>query len=173
MKLSILIIVVLRLFAIVWVVKCGLALLAALGMTRLMPATSGIDLMQIILQFLPPIFYGIFATLAWVFAEKIARRVVGAMDSSLSFSEIKPENLYTLGFLGIGLYYALGNLAKTIHWLHYLAINRAGQAMIYGQDGLSIYEINAVIIPCVAGAALAILSPKLGAKLARSTPEPQ
>jgi hypothetical protein len=173
MKLSILVIVVLRLFAITWAVRCGAGLISTLGLSRIMPVGVSAAPLQVALQFAVPVFYGLFAVLAWNFAESISRRVVGAVDSELGFSEVRPENLYTLGLLGMGLHYALANLAGTINWLHYLAANRAGQTLLEGEEGLSLYEVSSVMIPFAAGAVIAVLSPKLGRKLARSmTPAP-
>lgn len=168
MKLSILVIIILRLFAITWAVRCGTGLIGTLGLPGLMTSGVRIDLLQMALQFAVPTFYGLFAILAWIFAEAISRRVVGAVDLPLGFGEIRPENLYTLGLLGMGLYYALANLAGTINWLHYLAANRAGQTLLEGEKGLSLYEVSSVMIPFAAGTVIAVLSPKLGRKLARS-----
>lgn len=75
------------------------------------------------------------------------------------------ENLYTLAILGFGLYYAIGHLADTLNWIHYLILNRAGQALVNQEGGLSLYDVTSKMIPCVAGAALAILSPKIAKRL--------
>ncbi len=156
-----------------WAVRFWIGVLGALGMSGIMSPGGGLNLLQIAIQFAAPVFYGLFALLAWIFAGTIARRVTGAVDSELRFSDVTPENLYTLGLLGMGLYYALGNLAGTINWLHYLAANGAGQAMLDGTDGLSLYEVTSVMIPFAAGAAVAVLSPKMGAKLARAGTPPR
>jgi len=111
MKLSILIVVVLRLFAIMWAVRFCigvLGVLGVLGMSGLMSSEGGPELLQVAIQFAIPAFYGIFSLLAWIFAASISRRVVGAVDSELRFSDVNAGNLYTLELLGVGLYYALG-----------------------------------------------------------------
>ena len=168
MKLSILVVVVLRIFAIVWAVRFCVGMIGALGVSGIITSRGGLDLLQIAIQFAVPVFFGLFAILAWMFAGAISRRVVGAVDSEIRFSDVTPENLYTLGLLGLGLYYALGYLAGTINWLHYLAANRAGSALAAGTDGLSLYDVTSVMIPFAAGVAIAVLSPRLGAKLARA-----
>jgi len=169
MKLSIVGIVVLRLFAIGWAVRCVVGVLGAAGVLGVMPSGDlMLDVMQVVVRFAVPTAYGIFAVVAWLFAAGISRRVVGATDPEMGFGELRAEDLYGVGILVIGLYFALGHLAESINWLHYLVANEAGQALLDGRDDLSLYELTTVVIPCAVGAALACLAPKLGRKLARS-----
>jgi hypothetical protein len=168
MKLSLLVIVVLRLFALWCGVLFVFGLLTGLGMAGVLSSGGGADLLQLVVPLVKPVVHGIFAVVAWIFSESIARRVVGGIDVEVGLAQIQPENLYALGFLGVGLYHALVNLASTVNWLHYIVVNKAGQALVNGQDGLSLYEVTSVMFPCVAGTAVAMLSAKLGRRLARS-----
>lgn len=166
MKLSLLVAVFLRLFAIYWLVACIVGMMGALGIAGLYSGTGATGGLQFALQFARPVAYGVLATLAWLFAGGISRRVTGATDPELALSEIGPGNLYTLGILGMGLYFALTHLGGTINWLHYLAANDAGDDLIQGVGGLSLYDVTSVLIPFAAGVALSILSPKIGRRLA-------
>lgn len=168
MKLSILVVIVLRLFAITWAVRGGIGLLTALGTAQTFHSSPLGRVLETSMMFAVPAAYVFLAFVAWVFAEAISRRVVGAVDVDLGLSLITAENLYALGFLGIGLHYSLANLATSIHWLHYIVVHRAGQSVIDGRDGHALYDVTSALIPCVAGTVIAMLSPKLGRRLARS-----
>jgi hypothetical protein len=165
MKLSILVAVVIRLFAIYWSVTCVLGFLSGIGIVSMMFPSNTPDVLQAAIPFIVPIVYGTMALLAWIFAGTISLRVVGQNDPKLQFNEVTAENLYTLGILGFGLYYAIGHLADTLNWIHYLILNRAGQALVNQEGGLSLYDVTSKMIPCMAGAALAILSPKIAKRL--------
>jgi hypothetical protein len=175
MKLSLLIAIVLRLFSIYWAVACIVGALTSIGMVGMMSTSGMSSVLQGAIQFAVPVVYGIMALLAWIYARSISLRVVAEHDTHLSFCEVTAENFYTLGVLGFGLYYSIGNIAATINWIHYLIVNRAGQALVNQAAGLSLYDVTSVAIPCIAGAAIAILSPKIGKRLAmvghRSTTE--
>lgn len=165
MKLSTLVAVVMRLFAIYWSVACVVGILSSIGMVSIMFQGRTPDVLQAALQFTAPVIYGTMAFLAWIFADAISARVVGENDPKLQFNQVTTENFYTLGVLGFGLYYAIGHFAATVNWIHYLILNRAGQALVNQEGGLSLYNVTSEIIPCVAGAAIAILSPKIGNRL--------
>lgn len=166
MKLSLLIAVVLRLFSIFWAVFCFVGVLTNIAMVGVTSTSGASGVPDKAIPFVVPVFYGILALVAWFFARSISQRIVAEHDAHLSFSEVTAENFYTLGVLGLGLYYAIGNLAATVNWIHYLMINRAGQSLVHQTNGISLYDITSVAIPCVAGAAIAILSPKIGKRLA-------
>ena len=123
------------------------------------------DPLQAAIQFSFPIVYGTLAFLAWIFAGAVSLRVVGQDNPKLQFNGVTAENFYTLGILGFGLYYAIGHLAATVNWIHYLILNRAGESLVNQQGGLSLYKVTSEMVPCVAGIAVAMLSPKIGKRL--------
>jgi hypothetical protein len=167
MKLSIVVAVILRMFAIVWMVN-GIFSLATsfhyswgkLGQTNSWASH--------LLPFIQPGAYLLFACVAWVFAAGVTRMVVGKNDPHISVPEIGTANLYSLGFLIVGLTYCLDHLGASINWIHYYAVSKTGDDLMGGSNDRNFYELSRQIIPCVAGAALALMSPQLGRKMARA-----
>ena len=168
MKLSLLIAIILRLFSIYWAVTFVVGVLASLGVIGLTSGNGLSGSLELVARLAVPFFYGTISLLAWIFARVISLKVLGENDTEVSFSAITAENFYTLGVLGFGLYHSIGNLAATLNWIHFLILHRAGQSMADQASGHSLYDVSSAAVPCVAGLALAILSPKIGKRIAKA-----
>ena len=92
--------------------------------------------------------------------------MVRGLDSDVAVGKIEPENLYALGLLFVGLYFFLSYLGGSLGWLHYLAANQAGDVMIQGEEGLSLYDVISQVVPCAGGLYFALLSDRFGRRLA-------
>ena len=166
MKLSVLTIVILRLFSIYWGVTALTGILVALGAINYMGITGiSIAAFQYVVPFLSPVLYGMVALLTWRFTESISECVVGKTDPTLSFSEITAENLYTLGIFGLGMYYCLGFIGPLIQGIQALVFTRAFGTWKNQQSGLNLYQVSSQILPCVGGAMAAIAAPKIARRL--------
>lgn len=165
MKLSILVAVVLRLFAIYWAIYCVTGLLSILGMFGMEPDIAYSPLQYVIAGVIP-VFYGTLAFVGWIFANAVSLRVTGALDPQLDFNQVTAENLYTLGILGIGLFFALNHLGGIGAATYRLILNRSGTVIIQQDSAEMLSQMSSELIPCLAGVAVAILSPKLGRKIA-------
>ena len=159
--------VLLRLTAIYWLVAAVVAVIGSLG-AIIIPWISGYgNPMNTILFLALPGSYTGMAAAAWFAASKIATLVVAGSDPEIHIREVTSADLYTLGLLVIGAYFFILNLGGMINWSHYLILNRAGEELMRNQGSLSLYEVSSVVIQCVVGAALAVMSPKLGQRLVR------
>lgn len=165
MKLTTLIAVVLRLFAMYWAVVCVSGLLSTLGMLSMYPDNAS-NYLQYVIAGVLPVFYGTMAFVAWIFARAISLRVAGPVDPPLDFSQVTAENLYTLGILGIGLYFALSHLGGTATEIYRMILTRSGSTLTHQDSAEMLSLASAQLIPCLAGVGIAILSPKLGRKVA-------
>lgn len=168
MRLSLLIAIILRLFALYWAVSCVVGVMGNVSVMGMAAGNGMSGYLNLMANLAAPFFYGVIAVLAWFFARLISLKVIGEDDSHVSFSAITAENFYTLGLLGVGLYHAIGNLAASVNWIHFLIVNRAGQSLVHQATGHSLYDVTSSIVPFVAGIALAILSPKIGKRLAKA-----
>jgi hypothetical protein len=120
-----------------------------------------------------PVSYVLLALAAWFFAAIVAKRVVPDADPELGMVSVSARDLYGFGILVIGLTAFLSHLAPMLNWIHYLVLNRAGEALMQGWKGLSFYNVTKEVVPCVGGALLAFASPKIGARLVRKERTPE
>ncbi|GHC47858.1 hypothetical protein [Roseibacillus persicicus] len=164
MKLSHILIIFLRVFAINWLL---------VGFFRLFVSIPMLTSNWLSAFYLAgPGVYFLAALLAWIFAVKIAKVLIGRADCDVQMAkEITPAMLFSTAFLGIGLYFFLTYLGGSLNWLHYLAITQAGHDLMTTavDEDSNFYSLTSSLIPCLAGLALAACSPKLGRKLARAT----
>ena len=164
MKLSVLVAVVLRLFALWWLVLALGGTLASVAMVRSPVSHSApLDLLNLLMFWGAPAFHLAAAAAAWGAAHFLARRLVATPDPTVEVSALTPQSLYTLGAMTIGLYFALGHLAPMFNWLHFLALQRASPTTA---THLDFYEVTSQVIPCLAGIATFLAAPRIGRSLA-------
>lgn len=168
MRASIIVTIVLRLFAVQWAVTGVVSLLGILGYSTTFPSDSEAQVVYRLQILAVPVSYMVLALAAWFFAASVAKRVVPSSDPELGMIGISARDLYGLGILVVGITAFLSHLATMLNWFHYLILNRAGEALMQGRNGLSFYDVTKEVVPCVGGAILAFASPKIGARLART-----
>ena len=173
MRLFSVTIIILRLFAVYWFVAAffgGLSFLGAVGLLVEQISELGdeyaMNKLLALTPMLTPLMYLVFSLVAWFAAGKIAKRIVRGVDCEFEVREVSPANLYALGILVVGLYFFLTYLGGSLGWIHFLAVNQAGDALIQGENGLSIYEVISQAVPCVAGLYFAVFSERFGRRLA-------
>ena len=167
MKASIIITIILRLFAIQWAASALLGLLGIIGYSAAISSSSdnvGYFWMQMLAA---PVCYILLALAAWYFAAYLAKRIAPHSDPEIGLISIKVRDLYGFGILVIGVTSFLSHLAPMMNWIHYLVINRAGNALLHGHDGLSLYDVTKEVIPCIGGALIACYSSYIGERLSR------
>lgn len=174
MRLSSIVVIVLRLFAVYWAAAFLINFVGVLALTgfSLREGETIWETLSLLSPMLPSAIYLLLAILAWVFSGKLARRVTKDVDGEIAMSEIRTENLYAFGILLVGLSSFLTHLGGSLSWLYYLAVNQAGDALLKEEEGLSLYDVASQFIPCAAGLYFAILSPKFGRRLAGLNPGP-
>lgn len=170
MYLSSIVVVVLRLFGLYWFTAFVINLAAAFGMMNFSLSTglSGVGRILIFAPFLTPAAYLLLALLTWIFAKRIAKKVSDDVEFEVKNSNFGVEHLYGVGLLVCGCYLFFTNLGGTVNWLHYLAANQAGDDLLYGREGLAMYDVVERLAPCAGGLYLALYSGRFGTRLARS-----
>lgn len=168
MKASTIVTIALRVFALQWAATGIISLLTLLGFSTTAAMLDGASLLQRLLTFAIPLSYLILACVAWFFSSWIAKRVVPQSDPELRSLDVSPRDLYGLGILVVGITAFLSHLAPMLNLIHYLVVNQAGETLMAGKNGDSFYQVTKEVIPCLAGAALALASSNLGARLARA-----
>ena len=166
MKASVIVTILLRIFAIHWAVTGIIVALGVLG-TMSVNYFTGANSYYWIQLLLMPVFYLVLAGLAWFFASLVARTVVPVSDPELDITGITSKELYSLGILVIGLIFFLKNLTPLMNWIHYIVLYRTGDQSIPGQSPSSLYKLTEALVPCLIGAAFALKAPALADLLLR------
>ncbi|MEO5712499.1 MAG: hypothetical protein ABIT37_03345 [Luteolibacter sp.] len=167
MKLSNITIVALRLFAIYRAGNAVIGILALLGNLHYIGESFG-TLGFLGYLILAPVMDGLFAWLAWRFAEPISRRVVGSTDPNVEFQHITAENLYTAAALCMGLYFSLSRFPDLLLWIYYIVADKTGHPIIPQQGGVKLYQISFNALLVVAGVALVFMASTIGKRLAET-----
>jgi hypothetical protein len=109
MPLSSIVVILIRLFALNWLLTSLSLLLSAAGNSvayGLMPYVPGAVLLVV-------------TVVLWVFARAIARIVSSGVDASVSVGSLTRSDLYSFAFVFIGLFFVLSSFADVINWVHY------------------------------------------------------
>lgn len=117
MPLSSIVVIVIRLFALNWLVSAVPLLLTA-AMT---PLPHQRDLSAGLIPYAPAVLLLVLAAVLWILARAIARFVSRGVDTSVSMASLSPSDLYTFAFVFLGLFFMLSSFADAINWIHYFA----------------------------------------------------
>jgi len=90
--------------------------------------------------------------LCWKFAPLLSRLLTKGHDQDITLQGVSQCTLYSTAFVGLGLYFALGNFARIFIWLHYYLIYGSGN-LAYAKPS-SAYNIAEPILTFLAGVGL-------------------
>ncbi len=107
-----------------------------------------------LLAFASPIILLLFSVLCWFLAPSLSRLFSAQNDRNITLNGINLRNLYATAFVGLGLYFALGNFARVFSWAHYYIIYKSGKPeyAVPGTD--SFYNLSEPIMTFFAGIVL-------------------
>src|SRR4051812_19013232 len=105
--------VLLRLFALHWFLT-GLTQLGSAVASR-RHYSFGWD------QLAGPLMYMAAGLATWYYAPPLSRLLAKENNVRFSLRGATTRQLYTITFLGLGLYYSLGTLAAVFNWIHFFA----------------------------------------------------
>ncbi len=171
MRLSTLVIVLFRVFAIYWMISAVLGLLLRIDHIASYGDSVGRNLLVLLSMVSVPGFYLILAILGWVFASGLSRKIVGQTDPNLELGGTTVGHLYSLVILGFGLYFFLDHLSPAIFQISEAMVKpRTGPSLLERPEPVSQSELLSHLAPCGIGIVLALFSSKLGKKLATLSP---
>ena len=166
LRISTLVAIFLRLFAIYWAARALLHFAANFSIYLPTGASAGRQNLAMLLA--APVIYGVMAMLAWIFAEGIAAKVSGRGDPAVPVAQLQRADIYGFGLLLMGLYFFLAHLASSLGGLYGLALGNQTPGMVEEMHRAHLQQLAASLIPCLAGLGVAIASPRLGRKLVRA-----
>ena len=115
MPISSIVIIVIRLFVLNWLLQDITLWIAAL----LSPLPREHPLSVIAGHYASPAILLIFCVGLWITVPWIARIVSRAADATVPLTSLSRYDLYSFGFVFLGLFFVLSSFADVINWLHY------------------------------------------------------
>jgi len=163
------VVVLLRLVAIQFFLQIGVLLLPQVllvfdGMAGAGFASDGFSPMVPILLMAG---FLIAAVLIFVFAQPMADAVTRGVSQDLSVDSLSLADCYSIAFMGIGLYYAVGYLSGFLTWSHFLIEKAVTSAGTSWREEIDWYQVLAAYVPFLLGTVLFVKGRGWGLKLAR------
>lgn len=164
MPLKSIVVIVLRLFALNWLLYD--VTLWTIAFLSLSPSVSVSSQPGFIALYAPPSLILLAAILIWLLAPLIARLVSPDPDATVDLSGLSLYHLYCFGFVFLGLYFILSSFADVINWIHYFAMEAHNSAKPDPQ-GQSLYQASRPALTFVGGLISLLGAPRWARKLLR------
>ena len=115
MPLSSIVVIVLRLFAVNWLLTAVPLFLtaAATPLPRDRTAAAAVAFV-----YASPALLLIFTAVLWMLSGPAARFVSRGVDATVSVGSLSRSDLYSFAFVFLGLFFILSSVADVINWLH-------------------------------------------------------
>ena len=161
--------VLLRLFALSWILK-GLA-----GLPQVIYYTSNYGFEATFL--ISSVGYIVAGFVGWILAPLLGLMIAGKSDDTPTFPNVTSLQLNTTMIVGIGIYFIMSNFANVFGWVHYFVVNRSPEYRFH-QNRLnedlnpSYYELTEPLMTLVAGIALVCAARPLARKMSAKAQEP-
>jgi hypothetical protein len=118
MPLSSIVVIVIRLFALNWVLH-ALTLIA-----YPIPLSHESFVSIMLLHYGPAVLLIILAVGLWMVAPTVARFVSRGFDAGVNVGSLSRTDLYSFAFVFLGLFFILSSFADVINWIHYFTLSR-------------------------------------------------
>jgi hypothetical protein len=113
MPLSSIVVIVIRLFALNWLLTSVSLLLS----TSQNPSAYGL------MPYVPGVALLVVVAVLWILARAIARVVSRGIDANVSIGNLSRFDLYSFAFVFLGLFFILSSFADVINWVHYFTVS--------------------------------------------------
>lgn len=164
MKLKNIVIVILRLFTLSCLLQAIMKAIPTL--IRITVAQKEATLIEIITPWSMIIIYIILALIFWFLVSPIASLVTRKLpDDKLDIGSFSMIDCYCLIFIGIGLFYILGNMAQSLNWIHYIFKLSVSTSSTYWRTEVGWYSVSKSLIPFIIGILLIIKAKSWSQKL--------
>ncbi len=119
MPLNNIVVIVIRLFALNWLLLSVPLLLSAAAS----PLPHEPHLVATLMPYAPGVLLLILAAVLWILASIIARLVSRGVDSSVNVGSLSRSDLYSFAFVFLGLFFILSSFADVVNWIHYFTVS--------------------------------------------------
>ena len=158
MPLSSIVVIVIRLFALNWLLTAVPLLLSA----ATTPLPHERHLSAVLMLYAPAVLLLIVAAGLWILTPAIARFVSRGVDTSVSIGGLSRSDLYSFAFVFLGLFFILSSFADVINWIHYFATASHSTPDPRGQN---FYQLTRPCLTFVAGVVSLVGAPRWTKKL--------
>ena len=155
MKTKNIVIVILRLFTLSFLLQ---AIMKAIPfLIQITVALKRPTLIEIVSPWSMILIYIVLALIFWFLASPIATLVTRKLpDDKLDIGSFSMVDCYNLIFIGIGLFFTLGNMAQSLNWIHYIFKVSVSTSSTYWRTEIDWYSVSESIIPFIIGIVLII-----------------
>jgi hypothetical protein len=116
MPLSSIVVIVIRLFALNWLLTSVPLFLAATAS----PLRHDLNMAGVLMLYAPSVLLLILAAVLWILASAIARLVSRGVDTTVTVGALSRADLYSFAFVFLGLFFILSSFADVINRVHYI-----------------------------------------------------
>jgi hypothetical protein len=161
MRLTSIVTIVLRIYALLWLTEAVVHCVAQIAESH---QTSSITRT-------PFTFYGIWfvwilvAIIVFVLSQPIARIAVPPPNERVNVGTLSRDDLYCFAFTFLGLYFFLSSIGSAINAIHYNVIISQAKHQDAVQQSEALYRLTRPLLTLLAGLASLLLAPKLAHKL--------
>ena len=164
MNLQSLVVVALRLFALNFLLEIIVMSIPAVILQLNAPSSSNSSL--VLLLFYPGGMF-VLPVLLWFLSQSIARLVTRRLPQDISFGAMPLADCYSIAFIGVGLYYIAGYLARVLKLTFHLFKGAAACSGTWWVREVNGATIAQAFIPFIAGILLIVFGRKWAVMLAR------
>jgi hypothetical protein len=123
-----------------------------------------------IVDVLFPVVYLLIIYWIWALAGWVGRCVTKGHDAALSATQLTLLDLYSFGFLLIGLYVAIENIGPTLTSLHYALLKSSGEGRLNEQQQSYFYTLFSYLVKLIVGLGLIFNGRRLAARFIKRYP---
>jgi len=119
MPLSSIVVIIARLFALNWLLQAVVLLATTLASTLAFPSHQERPAFVNLMNYSPGLFLIVLAFFLWILAPAVARLVSRGFDINVNVGGLSRSDLYSFGFVFLGLFFILSSVGDVINWVHY------------------------------------------------------
>jgi hypothetical protein len=137
-----------RLFSVQWFVQGLITLATAAAIPQTNYNDNG---WYIAARIIPSIAALLAAIISWFIAPPLSRLIAGKYNAPVEVSGLSLLDLYSFGFVFLGLYFVLSSLADVLNWLYYSLVIAASHGDFDPERKKSLYGLLKPLITMAAG----------------------
>ena len=161
MPLSSIVVIVIRLFAVNWLLTAVPLFLTAAATPLPRDQTAA----AVVSVYGPAVLLLIFTAVLWMLSHPIARFVSRGVDATVSVGSLSRSDLYSFAFVFLELFFILSSAADGINWLHYFS-TASSDATRDAPRGENLYQLTRPCLTLALGLVSLIGAPHWTKKLA-------
>jgi hypothetical protein len=113
------------------------------------------------------VIYLLCAAALWLCSPWIGRVMSRGCSSEVETKPLLLYDLYSLAFVGVGLFYAAGSLGPSLSWLFYALSQSGGESALSQQDKVNYYQFFQCLADLAIGLFLVLKARHLASRLLR------